>query len=114
MLNIKDLIEQLQQATSAGANISVNISINGVDTSAPTEKVYDTDFEIGDRVLVCHVRNNGDRVHTFGMVTEIDTDDKGDYVRVTADNGKHYRTGLHYNEERLGSMIVMLDEDDED
>ena len=112
MLNIKDLIDQLQQAT-AGATISVNITING-DTPTPTEKVYDTDFEIGDRVLVCHVRNDGERVHTFGVIDDINTDDKGDYVRVTADNGKHYRTGLKYNQERLGSMIVRLDEDAED
>ena len=96
-LDTKDLIKLIK----SGANITVNVTVN-----VPT---IDTDFTVGDRVLVCHRRKDGTPVHTFGDVTEIDTDDVGDYVRVTGDNGKHYKCGTHYNEVRKGTCIVMMD-----
>ena len=122
MFNIDDLIAQIKAATSVDGQVTVNININQPTVSAPVVDdvvvddapvaLPDTDFDIDDRVLVCHIRKDGTRVHTMGTVIEVQgADDKGFYTRVLGDNGKHYRTGLTYNEERLGSMIVMLDED---
>lgn len=109
MSNIQDLINQIQAAATSG-NTVINI-INITDTPAPVvEDVVeelDTDFEEGDTVLVCHIKKDGSgTIHPTGTVTEIDVDDKGPYVRVTGDNGKHYRCGLTMNEERLGSKII--------
>lgn len=122
MFNIDDLIAQIKAAATVDGAVTVNININQPTVSAPVvddvvvddEPVAlpDTDFDIDDRVLVCHIRRDGTRGHTMGTVIEVQgADDKGFYTRVLGDNGKHYRTGLKYNEERLGSMIVMLDED---
>lgn len=122
MFNIDDLIAQIKAAASVDGAVTVNININQPTVNTPVvddvvvddEPVAlpDTDFDIDDRVLVCHIRRDGTRVHTMGTVIEVQgADDKGFYTRVLGDNGKHYRTGLKYNEERLGSMIVMLDED---
>jgi hypothetical protein len=86
------------------ANITVNVVVN-----APVKPAIDTDFEVGDEVLVCHRRKDGTPVHTNGVVDSIDTDDVGDYVRVTGDNGKHYKCGTHYNEVRKGTCIVLMD-----
>lgn len=114
MTNIQDLINAIRGAT----NVTINVNI---DNSADLDNMEDiftddtpdtpsTDFEEGDRVLVCHVRKNGDRVHTVGTVIEaLGQDDKGYYTRVLGDNGKHYRAGLTYNEERLGTIIYELD-----
>lgn len=110
MSNIQDLIAQIQSAATSG-NTVINI-INITDTPAPVveddDSTLETDFEVDDVVMVCHTRKDGSgTIHPTGTVTEIGTDDKGPYVRVTGDNGKHYRCGLTMNEERLGSKIVM-------
>lgn len=110
MSNIQDLIAQIQSAATSG-NTVINI-INITDTATPvvedTVEELVTDFAVDDKVMVCHTRKDGSgTIHPTGTVTEIGTDDKGPYVRVTGDNGKHYRCGLTMNEERLGSKIVM-------
>lgn len=112
MTNLNDLINLIRGA----ANVTINVNISeGADTPI-TASAFDmslpaTDFEEGDRVLVCHVRKNGDRVHTVGTVIEAcGHDDKGWYTRVAGDNGKHYRAGLTYNEERLGTIIYELED----
>lgn len=110
MSNIQDLINQIQSAATSG-NTIINI-INITDTPAPvvedSVEELETDFEVGDKVLVCHIKKDGSGTrHTTGTVTEIDTDDKGPYVRVTGDNDRHYRCGLTMDEERLGSKIIM-------
>lgn len=114
-MNLQDLIAQIQSAASVDGNVTININVNQPTVTAPVVDVDlpDTDFEVDDRVLVCHICKDGvTRKHTIGTVIEtLGNDDKGYYTRVLGDNGKHYRTGLKYNEERLGSMIVMLDED---
>lgn len=111
-MTLQDLIASIQAA--ANGNVTLNINIQGgadlsTDIIDDDDDDLDTDFDIGDRVLVCHIRHDGTRVHTNGAVDSIGTDDKGPYVRVTGDNGKHYRCGLHYDEERLGSMIVTVE-----
>lgn len=110
MSNIQDLIAQIQSAATSG-NPVINI-INIVDTPAPVAEdvveELETDFAVGDEVMVCHTRKDGSgTIHPTGTVTEIDVDDKGPYVRVTGDNGKHYRCGLTMNKERLGSKIIL-------
>lgn len=110
MSNIQDLINQIQAAATSG-NPVINI-INITDTPAaepaPVVEELETDFMVGDVVMVCHTKKDGSgTIHPTGTVTEIDEDDKGPYVRVTSDNGKHYRCGLTMNEERLGSKIIM-------
>lgn len=112
IMTLQDLIASIQAA--ANGNVTLNINIQGgaglsTDIIDDVDDDLDTDFDIGDRVLVCHIRHDGTRVHTNGTVDSIGTDDKGPYVRVTGDNGKHYRCGLHYDEERLGSMIVTVE-----
>lgn len=100
-LDIDALIARLQKDTTATVTINV-INVNqDVD-----DDDFDTDFDIGDRVMVCHIKKDGTSKHTDGTVTEIDSDDFGPYVRVTGDNGKHYRCGLHMDEERKGSKII--------
>lgn len=131
MTNLNDLINLIRCAS----NVTINVNITeGADprcaesfTITPAPSVPDTmnemmamfaepstpatDFEEGDRVLVCHVRKNGDRVHTVGTVIKAcGHDDKGWYTRVEGDNGKHYRAGLTYNEERLGTIIYELED----
>ena len=115
-MNILDFIKSLQDATSG--NITVNINVNSIDDDIAdvfedddgTPDTPDTDFSVGDRVLVCHIRKDGERVHTVGEVIEtLGHDDKGWYTRVLGSNGKHYRAGLTFNEERLGTIIYTLE-----
>lgn len=108
-MNIQDLIAAIQAASQTTGNITINFNMTA-PTDDVVEDTFDTDFTVGDKVLVCHIRHDGERVHTMGTVTEFGADDNGLYTRVTGDNGKHYRTGMHYNEERLGSMIVRLED----
>lgn len=117
-MNINDLIKLIQSSGQA-LNINVTVTstpVNNNDVDAVDDDDVDapssvpvTDFEEGDRVLVCHIRKDGERVHTVGTVIEAaGLDDKGNYTRVLGDNGKHYRAGLKYNEERLGTVIYEL------
>lgn len=121
-MNINDLIKLIQGDNKA-LNINVTVSVDpavaavvadddvdDVDTdSAFGSSLPATDFEEGDRVLVCHIRKDGTRVHTVGTVIEAaGEDDRGYYTRVAGDNGNHYRAGLKYNEERLGTVIYEL------
>lgn len=105
-MNINDLIKLIQ-----AGNITVNVSVTATSPIVEeTVEEVDTDFDLDDRVLVCHIRKDGERVHTVGTVIEVaGQDDVGYYTRVLGDNGKHYRAGLKYNEERLGTVIYELD-----
>lgn len=110
-MNIQELIALLQGNVNSDSNIHIDVTINNINT---TDTVADdlpaTDFDMDDEVLVCHIRKNGERVHTVGRVIEVcGQDDKGYYTRVEGANGKHYRAGLKYNEERLGTVIYQLD-----
>lgn len=106
-MNINDLIKLIQGDNKA-LNINVTVSVDPAVADVIADDV-DTDFEEGDRVLVCHIRKDGERVHTVGTVIEAaGEDDRGYYTRVLGDNGKHYRAGLKYNEERLGTVIYEL------
>lgn len=92
MLNIEELLK----------NIKIEVKVVVPDE----DDVIESDFQVGDRVIVCHKdKNNGDTRHTVGTVDSIGTDDVGNYVRVTGDNGKHYKCGVKMDEERLGSKI---------
>lgn len=117
MNDIQKLIAAIQAASlGVDGGITINLNLNQ-PIVAPVEDdvddapaAPDTDFEVNDRVWICHIRKNGERVHTVGTVdTVLGHDDKGWYTRVTGDNGKHYRAGLKYNEERLGTVICQLD-----
>lgn len=115
MTNVKDLMDLIKAATKTSTGV-VNITINvGADTPLvdiveDTPTLPDTDFAVGDRVLVCHQRKDGTPVHTYGTVdTVLGADDYGYYTRVTGDNGKHYRAGLFYNQERKGTKIVIVE-----
>jgi Trk K+ transport system NAD-binding subunit len=105
-MNINDLIKLIQ-----AGNVTVNVSVTATSPIVEeTVEEVDTDFDLDDRVLVCHIRKDGERVHTIGTVIEVaGKDDVGYYTRVLGDNGKHYRAGLKYNEERLGTVIYELD-----
>lgn len=106
MTNINDLI-RLVQSSNGAININVTISAPAVEA----EPLPHTDFAVGDEVLVCHTRKDGTPVHTYGTVdTVLGKDDYGYYTRVTGDNGKHYKTGIVYNEERKGSRICLLED----
>ena len=105
MTNINDLI-RLVQSSNCAININVTISAPAVEA----EPLPYTDFTVGDEVLVCHTRKDGTPVHTYGTVdTVLGKDDYGYYTRVTGENGKHYKTGIVYNEERKGSRICLLE-----
>lgn len=107
-LDIDALIKRLQQDTSANVTINV-INVNQDVIDDDDDDDFDTDFDIGDRVMVCHIKKDGTGTkHTDGTVTEIDEDEFGPYVRVAGDNGKHYRCGLHLDEERKGSKIIRV------
>lgn len=115
-MNIQELIALLQGNSGANINVSINVTCNNDAPDMPeTDSAFGsslpaTDFEEDDRVLVCHIRKNGERVHTIGTVIEVcGQDEKGWYTRVLGDNGKHYRAGLKYNEERLGTVIYELE-----
>lgn len=102
-MDLQKLIAALK-AASNGA--TVNVTVNVTDTP----QLPDTDFDIGDRVVICHTRRDGNTIHTGGEVIEIQQqDDKGWYTRVLGENGKHYRIGLHYDEVRLGSKAIVLE-----
>lgn len=107
MVDIKKLIADLQAAGTG--SVTININVNDVVDDTPS--MLDTDFNVGDRVIVCHIKKDGTGTkHTYGTVTEVlQQDDKGWYTRVTGDNGRHYRTGLKFDEERFGSKIISLD-----
>lgn len=109
-LDIDALIARLQKDTSANITINViNVNQDVDDVDDDDDDGFDTDFDIGYRVMICHVKKDGTGTkHTDGTVTEIDSDDFGPYVRVTGDNGKHYRCGLHLDEERKGSKIIRV------
>lgn len=112
MFDIKKLMADIQGAAGAGSvvNVTINVASSDVAPAPVAPAMPDTDFAVGDEVLVCHVRKNGERVHTVGTVdTVLGQDDKGWYTRVTGDNGKHYRAGLLFNQERLGTVIYQLD-----
>lgn len=117
MNDIQKLIAAIQAATrGVDGGITINLNLNQPIVAHAEDDVDNvpttpyTDFEVDDRVLICHIRKNGDRVHCVGTVdTVLGHDDKGWYTRVTGDNGKHYRAGLRYNEERLGTVIYQLD-----
>ena len=105
MTDINDLI-RLVQSSNGAININVTISAPAVEP----EPLPHTDFTVGDEVLVCHTRKDGTPVHTYGTVdTVLGKDDYGYYTRVTGENGKHYKTGIVYNEERKGSRICLLE-----
>lgn len=110
-MDLQRLIAALQAASNN--NINVNITVTPAVSGEPdvtTPELPDTDFDIGDRVIICHTRHDGTTIHTAGEVIEIQQkDDKGYYTRVLGENGKHYRIGLHYDEVRLGSKAIVLD-----
>lgn len=102
-------LQRLIAALQAASNNNINVNIT-VTPAVETPELPDTDFDIGDRVIICHTRQDGTTIHTAGEVIEIQQqDDKGYYTRVLGENGKHYRIGLHYNEARLGSKAIVLD-----
>jgi hypothetical protein len=107
MLDINKLIADLKKA----AGDSVTITVNVVSSEAAAPEMPYTDFNVGDRVMVCHIKKDGTGTkHTWGTVTEVlQKDNKGWYTRVAGDNDCHYKTGLKYDEERLGSKIISLD-----
>lgn len=108
-MNINDLIK-LIQAGNVTVNVSVTATSPVVEETVEEVDTPETDFDLDDRVLVCHIRKNGERVHTVGTVIEVaGKDDVGYYTRILGDNGNHYRAGLKFNEERLGTVIYELD-----
>ena len=105
MFNIDELIAKLQ-ATGTTGGVTINV-INVNDDAVVDAVEDDTDFQVGDRVMLCHVKKDGTGTkHTDGTVDSIDTDDFGPYVRVTGDNGKHYKCGLKLYEVRKGTQII--------
>ena len=108
-MDLQKLIAALQAASNSSVNI--NVTVTPVVSGEPEEvELPDTDFDIGDRVVICHQRKDCNTIHTGGEVIEIQKqDDKGWYTRVLGDNGKHYRIGLHYDEPRLGSKAIILE-----
>lgn len=108
MFDIEALIKKLQDSTSG--NVTVNIiNVTSNTTVDDDDDDFDTDFEIGMRVDVCHLKKDGSGTkHTTGTVDSFGTDDFGDYVRVTGDNGRHYRCGLKLDQERKGSKIFRI------
>lgn len=107
-MNINELIKALQ---SAGVtSIEVTEPVTTPDNNTP-----DTDFAVGDNVIVCHRRKDGvTSTHTSAIVTEIlQQDEYGWYTRATGANGKHYKAGLKWDEERKGTRFVELDFDED-
>lgn len=107
MRNISEILNAIRNSTDG--NTVININFYGSDFIEPEEELLpDTDFEVGDRVVVCHTKKDGSgTIHPTGEVIEtLGKDDKGWYTRVLGDNGKHYRTGLKMDEERLRSKII--------
>jgi ketosteroid isomerase-like protein len=108
MFDLNNLIKQLQ-AAKENCNITVNIYTADADAVEEVE-TPDTDFSVGDRVYVCHIRKDGTgTIHVKGTVTDVlQQDEDGWYTRVEGDNGKHYRTGIVFDETRKGSKIFAL------
>lgn len=107
-MDLQKLIKALQASSTDGATI--NITVNVVQPE-PEPELPDTDFEVGDEVVICHQKKDGTGTkHTSGTVIEtLQKDENGWYTRVLGDNGKHYRIGLHYDEERLGSKAIVME-----
>lgn len=100
-------IEKLITALSGSKNVTINV-FNNADAVTGNDDVVvtpESDFTEGDAVWVCHIAKDGTTRHTKGIVDSIGEDERGPYVRVTGENDKHYKCGLHLNEERLGSKI---------
>ena len=109
MFNIDELISKLQASTTDGVTINIINIGDTVDTDVDTVDTFDTDFTVGMRVGVCHIKKDGTGTkHTMGTVDSFGTDEVGDYVRVTGDNGKHYKCGLKLDQERKGSKIFVI------
>lgn len=107
MFNIQDLIKEIQSSKASKGGIVVNVINVGADFAEDVDATPPTDFEEGDRVMVCHIKKNGQSKHTDGTVTTVlGCDEDGYYTRVTGDNGCHYKTGLVIDEERKGSKII--------
>lgn len=108
-MDLQKLIAALK-AASNGATVNVTINVTG-EPAVETPAMPDTDFAVGDEVVICHQKKDGTGTkHVAGEVIEIlQRDDIGWYTRVLGDNGKHYRIGLHYDEERLGSKAIVMD-----
>ena len=105
-MNIEELIRALQSC--GNSNVTLNVTVN--NTAQPEQPEQpDTDFRVGDTVTVIHHRRNGETVTVDGEVIDINKDNVGWYVRVAGVNGNHYKAGLHYGEERLGTYIVERD-----
>lgn len=105
-LNIDELIAKLQ-ATGTTGGVTINVINVNDDVVTSTDDTPDTDFAVGDRVMLCHVKKDGTGTkHTDGTVDSIGKDDFGPYVRVTGDNGKHYRCGLKMYDVRKGTQII--------
>jgi hypothetical protein len=106
MFDIKELMAALGKSS---ANVTINIYQNSepvVEEKVENTAEIDTEFNVGDRVMVCHTKKDGSGTkHTVGTVDSIGADDFGPYVRVTGDNGKHYKCGIVMNEARKGSKI---------
>lgn len=114
-MNTQDLIALLQ---SGAANITINInqpvmpaaSVADDDMDDDDYELPATDFEEGDMVLLCNVKD-GHAEHLQGEVIAIQQeDDKGFYTRVQVVDGdltRYFRAGLTLNAERLGTQIVM-------
>lgn len=103
MLNIQDLIDMIQ-----GATINITVNVNGVDTTdtVTTDDAVDFDYDIDDRVLLKHIRKDGEEIYVDGIVIELGEDDTGPYTRIAGDNGKQYKAGAKCGQERKGTTIV--------
>jgi hypothetical protein len=105
-LNIDELIAKLQ-ATGTTGGVTINVINVNDDTVTSADATPVSDFKVGDRVMLCHVKKDGTGTkHTDGTVDSIGKDEFGPYVRVTGDNGKHYRCGLKMYEVRKGTQII--------
>lgn len=104
MFDIKELMAALGKSS---ANVTINVYQNSPDVEVDYDvEEIDTEFNVGDRVMVCHTKKDDSGTkHTVGTVDSIGEDDFGPYVRVTGDNGKHYKCGINMDEERKGSKI---------
>ena len=113
MFDIDALISKLQSSTADKITVNIiNIGTDDDDVAPVATAEYDTDFKVGMRVGVCHIKKDGSGIkHTMGTVDSFGTDDTGDYVRVTGDNGCHYKCGLKLDQERLGSKIFVIFDD---
>lgn len=104
-------LQKLIAALQAASNININVTVSSAAPETVVDDTPETDFDIGDRVIICHQRADTDSpIHTTGTVIEVlQKDDYGWYTRVEGDNGKHYRIGLKYDELRRGSKAIVLE-----